>query len=77
MMVGDINLLLIDKIEDGRKVKVKIRYNPSPCDAMLYNEGNRIKVIFDDPQKRITPGQSAVFYIDDFVIGGGIINSSK
>ena len=34
---------------------------------------NEIKVIFDEPQPRITSGQSAVFYDEDIVIGGGII----
>ena len=36
-------------------------------------DNNKIKLIFDKPQLAITPGQSAVFYEDDTVIGGGII----
>ena len=34
---------------------------------------NKIKVAFDDEIKSPTPGQSAVFYLDDIVVGGGII----
>ena len=32
-----------------------------------------IRIVFDKPQKALTPGQSAVFYIDDVVLGGGKI----
>ena len=39
---------------------------------MMNNE--KINVIFDTPQKGVTKGQSAVFYIDDIVLGGGIID---
>ena len=73
-LVNDVNLLLFDKIEDGIKVKVKTRYSTNEHDAKLYNhENKKIKVIFDEPQRAITPGQSAVFYIDDIVLGGGKI----
>jgi len=34
-----------------------------------------IEVIFDEPQKAVTPGQSAVFYLDEVCLGGGIIES--
>ena len=37
------------------------------------NKGEIIKVVFNEPQARITPGQSAVFYLKDMVLGGGKI----
>ena len=39
-------------------------------------DNNKIKVIFKDPEKSITPGQSAVFYLGDTVLGGGILENA-
>ena len=72
-MVSDINLLLYDKILEPLSVEVKTRYSAKCYKAQILQEGNKIKVIFDEPQKSITPGQSAVFYDGDVVIGGGKI----
>ena len=71
--VKDINLLLFDKIEDWLEVEVKTRYSAKQAKAKIIQQGNNIKVKFKDPQRAITPGQSAVFYIDDIVVGGGKI----
>ena len=74
IIVKDINLLLFDKIKDQKEVEVKTRYSSKMAKAKISQETeNTIKVIFDEPQRAITPGQSAVFYIDDIVIGGGKI----
>ena len=73
-LVDEVNLLLMDKIEDGIDAKVKTRYSANEYDAKLYNDvDGKIKVVFNEPQRAITPGQSAVFYIDDIVLGGGKI----
>ena len=71
--VNDINLILIDKINDWIDVEVKTRYSSKVAKAKIKQEDSVIKVIFDEPQRAITPGQSAVFYIDDIVLGGGKI----
>ena len=71
--VKDINLLLFDKIEDWLDVEVKTRYSARQAKAKIIQDGERIKVKFDEPQRAITPGQSAVFYIGDIVVGGGKI----
>ena len=73
ILVTDINLLLIDEIPELLDVTVKTRYSSKEAKAKIIQDGSNIKVIFDEPQKAITPGQSAVFYIDDVVLGGGKI----
>lgn len=73
ILVTDINLLLLDEIIDWTEVEVKTRYSSKVAKAKIKQENKLIKVIFDDPQRAITPGQSAVFYINDIVVGGGKI----
>lgn len=73
ILVKDINLLLVDEIENWMNVTVKTRYSSKEASAKIMQEDNTIKVMFDEPQRAITPGQSAVFYIGDIVLGGGKI----
>ena len=71
--VTNINLLLVDEITEPIDVEVKTRYSAKVAKAQVMQNGNEIKVVFEEPQRAITPGQSAVFYIDDIVLGGGKI----
>ncbi|MDQ3020057.1 MAG: tRNA 2-thiouridine(34) synthase MnmA [Bacteroidota bacterium] len=77
-MTKEINIMMAEKIDIPRKVKVKIRYNDPGNEAVIeQTDGEHIKVKFDSPQKAITPGQSAVFYVGDDILGGGIIEAVK
>lgn len=71
--VARINLIKYDAISDGMESITKIRYRDKGALSNLYHEGDKIKVQFYDNVKGIAPGQSAVFYEGDDVIGGGII----
>ena len=72
--VKDYNLLLVDEIKEPMLVTVKTRYRSREVQAKIKEENGYINVEFLEPQKGVTPGQSAVFYLDDIVVGGGIID---
>ncbi len=55
-------------------LKVRIRYNHPEAPARIMFLNHKIKVKFKKPQFAVTPGQSAVFYDKDIVLGGGIID---
>jgi tRNA-uridine 2-sulfurtransferase len=74
MYVGGINMIKYDKIEDGTQAITKIRYKDNGSLSTLYNENGLIRTEFYDMAKSIAPGQSAVFYEGNDVIGGGTIN---
>ncbi len=54
-------------------VKIRHRHDPAPATIRLQAGGEHIRATFDEPQRAITPGQSAVFYVEDEVAGGGWI----
>lgn len=74
------NLVLHDERLRGGELRalVRIRQNHKPAAASLRFEGDKAEVRFDDPQRAVAPGQSAVFYDrDGFVLGGCIIEASN
>jgi len=77
MIVGQVNWIEGRKAEGERlKADVKIRYRAEavPCTITQLPDSS-FQILFKDPQRAVTPGQSAVFYDGDEVIGGGIIQS--
>jgi len=78
MTVSRINWVSIDNPVASFQAKVKIRYLHNAASATVsLREGNIAEVSFERPQRAITPGQSAVFYEGDMVLGGGIIEKEK
>lgn len=74
LIADEVNLIMYDRLEKTMRAMVKIRYNQPPFEALLHPvENNMIFVEFKEPQAAVTPGQAAVFYHDDIVIGGGRI----
>lgn len=77
LIVRVLNLIAIDELDRPYRIKVKIRLQHKETDAeLLPYKNNMAKIIFDEPQMSVTPGQSAVFYLDDTVLGGGIIEKA-
>ncbi len=61
---------------DGQPIEVKVRYRSRPVPARLEVDNGSWLVRFDDPQAAVAPGQAAVFYRGDLVLGGGTIERS-
>ncbi len=73
MMVGKLNLMKYAEIPDGLETRTHIRYNDSGTMSALRQIGQHIEVDFHANVKGVAPGQSAVFYEGEDVVGGGII----
>lgn len=74
LQATQVNWVSIPEPDHPLRAEVMIRYKDPGYPATVYPEsGNKVKIIFDDPRKAITPGQSAVWYQDHTLIGGGII----
>lgn len=78
LIAREANFIPFDLLECEIRVSAKIRYNmeakPASLKPLL---GGQFEVIFDEAQRAITPGQSVVFYQDDVLIGGAIIDCAS
>ena len=74
--VEKLNLISQERLAEPIKVQVKIRYNdPGHWATVFQISAGEAKVQFDEPYGAVTPGQAAVFYDNDVVVGGGWIAS--
>jgi tRNA-specific 2-thiouridylase len=72
-----VNLISTSELSEPMRVAVKIRHKHQPAPATIESAGpEAIRVNFDEPQRAITPGQAAVFYDGDIVVGGGWIENA-
>jgi len=69
-----VNWISVAELTGPLRVRVKIRHRHEPAWATLEQSGaDEATVVFDEPQRAVTPGQAAVFYEGDEVVGGGWI----
>ena len=70
----EVNWIQLDTLSAPLRVEAKIRYRAEPALAEVFPDADgRVRIVFDSPQRAITPGQSIVFYDGEWVLGGGTI----
>jgi tRNA-specific 2-thiouridylase len=75
-VVSDLNLTKCPDFEDGMQMTCRSRYRSAGTPATLRHlDDKSVEVLFEEPVFAVTPGQSAVFYEGDDLVGGGIIES--
>jgi tRNA-specific 2-thiouridylase len=75
LIARDVNLIKVNTLDGGLRVMAKIRYKDEGSPSAVYHiEDGTARVVFDEPRRAITPGQSVVLYDGEDVIGGGVID---
>jgi tRNA-specific 2-thiouridylase len=79
LIADKVNWTSGEKFLSPFRTQVKCRYtgNQAPAEVFPQEDGEKVHIVFDTHQRDITPGQAAVFYNEDVVLGGGIIISTK
>ena len=74
----DFNWVSLPPVHEPLRVSAKTRYSQREAAATLYPEENgKVRVVFDEGQRAVTAGQSLVCYLDEMVVGGGVIASAE
>ena len=71
--IREENFIPFDKLEKPLEVSVKVRHGQNETKGLLFYKNNELFVEFEKPVRAPNKGQSAVFYLNDIVVGGGII----
>ena len=75
LLAEDVNFIAVEALDAPMAVTAKVRYQAQPAPAVLSPAGDgRVRVVFDEPQRSVTPGQAVVCYDGDRVVCGGTIS---
>ena len=78
LIATNCNWLPFGMLTEPIRVTAKARYRHTPQPATVYpEESGRVRVVFDAPQRAVTPGQTVVMYWDDMVVGSGTITETN
>jgi tRNA-uridine 2-sulfurtransferase len=75
LVAADVNFISVGNIIEDMHVEAKVRYKDEGSPAVVRSQGEKIRVLFDEARRAITPGQSVVLYDKDDIVGGGFIES--
>ena len=77
LVASNLNFITKDSFEESFTTSAKIRYGnrECKCEVTPLDNGKLAKIIFAEPQRAVTPGQSVVFYDDEILVGGGVIKN--
>ncbi|MBX5476057.1 MAG: tRNA 2-thiouridine(34) synthase MnmA [Clostridia bacterium] len=76
LVAEDLNWIAWPELTEPVPVEAKIRYNGQPVRGVIHpQEDGRVRMVFDEPARSVTPGQAVVFYRGDEVVGGGTIEA--
>ena len=76
VLVDKVNWISVPQLDRPMRLQARLRYTPKLSSCLVTPVGDGAELLFDEPQRAVTPGQAAVFYDGDLVVGGGTIRCS-